>query len=76
MSGGPDTLGRRPIELHGLHGCKSTMCMVLMVWARSKDNVLKSQTVSEIVQYFFLSDFGDCPMLLNKAVMPQNPGVR
>ena len=26
--------------------------MVLMVWARSRDNVLKSQAVSEIVQCF------------------------
>ena len=45
-------IGRRPIELQGLHGCKSTLCMVLMVRARSKDNVLKSQAVSEIVQCF------------------------
>ena len=45
-------IGRHPIELHGLHGCKSTLYMVLMVWARSKDNVLKSQAVSEIVQCF------------------------
>ena len=43
---------QRPIELHGLHGCKSTLCMVLMVRARSRDNVLKSQAVSEIVQCF------------------------
>ena len=42
-------IGRRPIEFHGLHSCKSTLCMVLMVRARSKDNVLKSQAVSEIV---------------------------
>ena len=38
------------MELHGLHGCKSTLCMVLMVRARSKNNVLKSKAVSEIVQ--------------------------
>ena len=43
---------RRSIELHGLHGCKSTLCMVLMVLARSRDNVLKSQAVSKIVQCF------------------------
>ena len=43
---------RRPIELHGLHGCKSTLCMVLMVRARSKNNVLKSQAVSKIVHCF------------------------
>ena len=41
---------QRPIELHGLHGCKSTLCMVLMMRARSKDNVVKSQAVLEIVQ--------------------------
>ena len=45
-------IGQRPIELHGLHGCKSTLCMALMVWARSRDNVLKIQAVSEIVQCF------------------------
>ena len=43
---------RRPIDLHGLHGCKSTLCMVLMVRARSRDNILKSQAVSKIVQCF------------------------
>ena len=45
-------IGRRPIEIHGLHGCKLTPCMVLMVRARSRDNVLKSQAVLEIVQCF------------------------
>ena len=45
-------IGRHPIELHGLHGCKSTMFMVLMVRAGSRDNVLKSQAVLEIVQCF------------------------
>ena len=45
-------IGRRPIEPHGLHGCKLTLCMVLMVQARSRDNVLKSQAVLEIVQCF------------------------
>ena len=49
-------VGRCPIELHGLHGCKSTLCMVLMVRAWSRDNVLKSKAVSENVQ-----------MLLNNA---------
>ena len=43
---------RRPIELHSLHGCESTLCMVLMVPAWSKDNVLKSEEVSGIVQCF------------------------
>ena len=51
--------------------------MVLMVLARSKDNVLKSQEVSEIVQCFCFKAvsetfqrfriewlIGDCPMLL------------
>ena len=41
---------RRPIELYSLHGCKSTLCMVLMVRAWSKDNVLNCQAVLEIVQ--------------------------
>ena len=45
-------IGRRPIELHGLHGYKSTLYMVLMVRAQSKDNILKSQAISEIVQCF------------------------
>ena len=45
-------IGRRPIEPHSLHGCKSTLCMVMMVRARSKDNVLKSQAVLEIFQCF------------------------
>ena len=45
-------IGRRATEIHGLHGCKSTLCMVLMVRARSKDNVLKSQAVLKIVQCF------------------------
>ena len=26
-------LGRRPIEFHGLHGCKLTLCLVLIVRA-------------------------------------------
>ena len=43
---------RCPIEIHGLHGCKSTSCMVLMVRAQFRDNVLMSQAVSEIVQCF------------------------
>ena len=43
-------IGRRLIEIYGIHGCKSTLCMVLMVRARSRDNVLKSQAVSEILQ--------------------------
>ena len=42
-------IGRRLIELHGLHDCKSTLCMVLMVRDRSRDNVLKSKEVSETV---------------------------
>ena len=42
-------IGQRPIEFHGLHGCKSTLCLVLMVWARSRDNVQKSQAVSKSV---------------------------
>ena len=45
-------IGRCPIELHGLHGYKSTLCMVLMVRACSKYNVLKSQEVSKSVQCF------------------------
>ena len=45
-------IGRHPIELQDLHGCKLTLCMVLMVRPRSKDNVLKSQAVSKIVQGF------------------------
>ena len=45
-------IGRCPIELHGFHGCKSTLCMVLMVRARSRDNVLKSHAVSDIFQCF------------------------
>ena len=38
--------------LHDLHGCKSTLCvllMVLMVVNQSRDNVLKSQAVFDIV---------------------------
>ena len=27
-------LGRHPIEFHGLHGCKLTLCLVLIVQAR------------------------------------------
>ena len=42
----------RPIELHSLYGCKSTLCMVLMGRAQSRDNVVKIQAVSEIVQCF------------------------
>ena len=62
-------IGQCPIEPHGLHGCKSTLCMVLMVQARSRDNVLKSQAVLEIVQCFLLKRIiGDCPMLLIIAV--------
>ena len=70
-------IGRRLIKLHGLHGCKSTLCMVLMVLARFKDNVLKSQEVSDIVQCFCFKAvsetvqcfriewlIGDCSMLL------------
>ena len=45
-------IGQRSIELHSLHGCKSSLCMVLMVQARSRDKVLKSQAVSKIVQCF------------------------
>ena len=45
-------IGRRLIKLQAFHGCKSTLCMVLMVRARSKENFLKSQAVSEIVQCF------------------------
>ena len=41
---------RRLIELHGLHSCKSTLCMVLMVLAQSRDNVLKSKAVLEYFQ--------------------------
>ena len=45
-------IGLCPIELHDLHGCKTTLCRVLIVGAQSKDNVLKSHTVLEIVQCF------------------------
>ena len=52
-------IGRRPIELHCIRGCISTLCMVLMVRARSRDNVLKSQAVSEIVQCFYFKAVSD-----------------
>ena len=43
---------RRLTEFHGLHDFKSTLCTVLMVRAQSRDKVLKSQAVLEIVQCF------------------------
>ena len=45
-------IGRCPIELHGLHDYKSTLCTVLLVRAQSRDKVLKSHAVSEIVKCF------------------------
>ena len=78
-------IGRRPIELHGLHGCKSTLCMVLMVRARSKDNALQSQAVLEIVQCFFfksVSKIVQCflfikqkPFVLDKGPLVEIPMV-
>ena len=73
-------IGRRPIKLHDIHGCKSTLCMVLIVEIVSSscsslvlaliDSHLNRQNVGRSMVKCFGSvkrkNYGFCPFLQGK----------